>query len=43
METNEKVKQFCIRCHYNDRGNCRYGEEYAGTRYPRACEEYVHQ
>jgi len=40
---NEKVKQFCIGCHYNDKGTCRYGEEYAGTVYPRRCEAYVHQ
>jgi hypothetical protein len=43
MDTNEKVKQFCVGCHYNDKGTCRYGEECAGTVYPRRCEAYVHQ
>lgn len=42
-DINDKVKQFCDRCHYNDKGTCRYGEEYAGTCYPRPCEAYVHQ
>ena len=43
MDTNEKVKQFCLGCYYNDKGTCRYGEECAGTVYPRRCEAYVRQ
>ena len=43
MDSNEKVKQFCLGCYYNDKGTCRYGEECAGTVHPRRCEEYVRQ
>ncbi len=38
---NDKIRQYCPGCHYNNRGDCAYGTEYAGTAYPRRCEAEV--